>query len=218
MSFELPRRTTFQILLLITGLTVTPSARAQQPPKLEITRDAEKVSVRGGTSKGRVWLYSTTRSFVDYRQLYGESFEILVDEDGDGAVEKQKRADDEVLEQWLALDEGRGELVATRGLAVAPGRLTADDPSKTASEIELRGRWFDVFLISKGEGVWKLTVMDGGPRDRDRGKPAQVLASFEDLEDVDKAARKPAPLKLRASDVLVVVDPASQTISRLEAR
>ncbi|MDP9119863.1 MAG: hypothetical protein M3O15_00575, partial [Acidobacteriota bacterium] len=69
----------------------------------------------------------------------------------------------------------------------------------------------EVLLVRPGQGVWGITVGDGGQNDEDGASDGHLQFSLDHLRPVARSASPPS--RIAVQDLLIVVDPNRMEIS-----
>lgn len=194
---------------LVLLLSALPGAAA--PPEVEF-REHEVLasSVTPGGTTAFWWLARGVDGFAPWTSRLSE---LVVDEDGDGAVSLSY---DEGVPQdslWAVVDLTSGEYVLA---SPADGPLREVEPPRgLARSLPGRGeigderRRLEVLVVRPGSGgepgAWTGGAEDGGAGDGDGRRDGRTQARLERLEPLEVEGPRP-PRALRAGDLVVAGD------------
>lgn len=236
-------RLALTLLALALALTVSPALLAQDsgdtpaepaPIDPQLAFHQGTVELTGFTPGGEVvLLHLARRSGPTVVLTHGA--EVLVDEDEDGAASFELTPTGSggssdsapgvpVKSLWVAVDRTTGETVWAfpRGDLFAPPTLDLPEqalsrgPQGLLHRIERTGARLQAFLVRPAEGVWSLSLGDGGVHDQDGEGDGVISFLVDAMEPVGAAAG--GPQELADGDVLVLVDPRTlaHSVVRIE--
>ena len=114
---------------------------------------------------------------------------------------------------WIAVDSETGDVA----MAIPPGSPALEyvpdadslkhDFSGNIAKLQLPFIIADVLLVRPGDGAWRISVADGGPKDEDHQHNGKTSASIETLAQFEREKKPPNALK--RGDVLVIIEPRS---------
>lgn len=200
-------------VLLLLALAWPGAATAVRAAAPEVDFRESEVGVRGLTPGGRAvlwWLAKGTDGFTPWTSRLTE---VLLDEDGDGAVTLSYEEGVPEDSLWTVVDLTSGEYALA---SPAAGPLREIEPVRglVASlagrgEIGDERRRLEVLVVRPGidgeAGAWTAGAEDGSPADGDGRRDGRTQLRLERLEPLEETGPLP-PRALRAGDVVIVGD------------
>lgn len=184
---------------------------AAEPPEVEFNEI--EVLASGVTPGGRAAFWWLARGADGFTPWTARLSEVVIDDDGDGAVSlgfEEGVPEDSV---WAVVDLRSGEYALASPAAgplreVEPPRgLVASLPGR--GEIEDERRRLEVLVVRPGadgeSGAWTGSAEDGGAGDGDGRRDGRTQAQLERLEPLEEAG-PPPPRTLRVGDLVVAGD------------
>jgi hypothetical protein len=209
-----------KLTVLVLSLFI-PAAALSQEIQPEIRLQGETVAVSGISPGGRAVLFSLAREIApDDVATVVRRQEILVDEDGDGAVAWTLGREIAPRSVWIAVDLATGlhasaspegtplRRVGWRGRGLGRGGR--------ADRVEDLRAMAEILLVRPGEGAWSLTVGDGSEADDDGATDGGLAAALDRLQPVGPGEAAP-PSRFHPKDVVVLVDPRSLEVTVVTA-
>lgn len=210
------------VLLAVAGAVaaLAPAAAAAPP---EVSLEEHAVVVSGATPGGAVAVFGVSQGFNGFTEYYLLEDELLVDEDGDGAVRLELELPlSKRHSVWTVVDLASGELslASSKGEAPIADPLPLDPLSAGGDEVTVAvQRWAYALWVRPGReagaGAWVAIVGDGGASDGDGEENRQVRAAVSAFLPVPPAAPEGEgrpPERLASGDLVVVVDPETLAI------
>lgn len=209
------------LTLLIAAGMVTATAHEGLAAPPELSFEDQAVLVAGATSGGTVAIFGVSQGFNGFTAYHLRNDELLVDEDGDGAVRIELELPLSRLRSvWAAVDLASGELsvAAPKGselltAALPEGSVRAEGDELT-SPVQ---RWAYALWVRPGEtadaGSWGAILGDGGEDDLDGVEDRQIRASVTTFVPIAPDRGDRPPERMAGGDLMLVVDPETLKIS-----
>lgn len=211
----MPKAASLAVLILILG---SPMASGGDAGALRALLSSEQITFTGVTPGGDVVLLGLavfTESGVPTRIHVAE---MLSDTPGAGAVTYKPGGGVPFRSLWFAADLASGSVgfATPQGFEpdhreIAPASIKKDADGLIAA-LEMERLTVEMLLIRPKEGAWLLRAREGSPSDGDRARDGRLTLLFDQAEPLG-ARKDKAPRRLKAGDVVVVLDPG-----RLELR
>jgi hypothetical protein len=119
------------------------------------------------------------------------------------------------LAVWFAVDETTGDLAVNippgslaRELVLDPATLKKDSEGNI-SRIRFPFLVADMVLVRPGEGAWRASVIDGGPRDGDGAEDGGATVVLDALALMEQGKKPPHAVK--KGDVIIAISPKTLT-------
>lgn len=183
-----------------------------------MTLEAGTVALEGFAPGSRVVLFGFVRGVEHFAARNTRHETILTDENGDGRLAFEVLGGPTDLAVWGAIDLATGQMaVATssglEGLERGPTLVVQQAGPGEVDLLEDRRQALELLLVRPGGGAYRLSAVDGGPEDQERGERGLLglsLASARPLEPGEPPLERLAP-----GDVLFGIDPRELTFFRL---
>lgn len=198
-------------------------ALAQTPtlPTLDLTLEADAVTVTGVTPGGSLAWILLTHHRVGYYPVTRYGAEILVDDDGDGALRIEAPEGIPIMALFLAVDlaTGEGSWIAPDGFEPRvldlPSQALAHGPTGRLDRLTRTGSLHHAVWVRPGPepGVWQLLADDGGEEDDDGATDGSVRFAMDRLRAVGDSGAPPE--QPAAGDLLIVMEPRSFEVALL---
>jgi hypothetical protein len=208
------------LTLLLTTTAVGPVARAQATPGgPALTVTAAAVTATGMSPGGAVVWLGMARKVEAYEPIY-------VRRHGTVQADAKGQAELPVTEAvprhsiWLAVDLKTGAYATASPAGFVPLAFTLSPEALEVRGAALADRLIDtadygeLLLVRPGKGAWGKAVGRGGADDESATGEAVVKLSFDKLLPVPGTV-EPAPAKLSAKDLVVVLHPRAMAIAAL---
>ena len=184
-------------------------------PVLTVT--ATKVTATGMTPGGGVVWLGMARRIETYEPIYVRRHGI-VQADAKGQAELPVTEAVPRHSIWLAVDLKTGAYATASPAGFAPLAFTLSPEALELRGAALADRLIDtadygeVLLVRPGKGAWGKAVGHGGLDDESATGEAVVKVAFDKLLPVPGTV-EPAPAKLSAKDLVVVLHPRAMAIA-----
>ena len=151
--------------------------------------------------------FSIAREVSGYATTTVHRQDILPDADADGIVRFELGRDVPFKSVWFAVDLATGELAvaAPEGFPLREVPFPARAIPALLNRIDLDRPLVEIVLVRPSVGAWAVRVGDGGDKDEDREADGTLRAALSALTPLGDSP--PPPERLRASDLLLVIDP-----------
>jgi hypothetical protein len=208
------------VFLLFLELSVAAALLAQPPagPKaLEVSFEERAVVVQGVTPHGRVAVFGVAREVAeDDVATILQREEVLLDEDGDGAVRWELDRAIPIRSAWAAVDLESGAHAAAAPEGLPLRQVPWGGRGPVAAEggpdrVESSRRLAAIFLARPGQGAWSGMAGDGSPLDEDGVADGSLTMALDRLRPV--AGGPEAPGRFDPRDVVWVIDPNTLELS-----
>lgn len=222
------------VLGLVLLLAAPASGTAQGPPddtpggepapevSPELVFSDATVEITGLTPGGRVAYLTVWREQTRIGTVGTLLDEVLVDEDGDGAVTVELERSIPALSVWVAVDVSSGVRVVRSPEAFEPRRreVRPGEFLRPAGLAQVDVPRAEVLMVRPGEDAFRARLGDGGVDDQDGETDGRVaLSAAELLRPVRRppeVVEPPLPARLQGGDVVVAVDPRTLEVVELE--
>jgi hypothetical protein len=192
---------------------------AAAPP--EITLESDAVTVTGVTPGGSIAWILLTRQHYGYYPVTRYGAEILVDDDGDGALRIEPPDGIPAMALFLAVDltTGEGSWLTPEGFEPRvldlPSQALARGAGGRLNRLTRAGSLYHAVWVRPGPepGVWQLLADDGGEEDDDGATDGAVRFTVDRLRPVGDSSA--APEQPAAGDLLIVMEPRSFEVAVL---
>jgi hypothetical protein len=204
---------TCRVLLGVAVLWALPAGAA--PFRVVLETDA--VVASGVTPKGQVVLLGVTREIgEDDYPTVRRHLQVLVDDDGNGAVRYPVEGGIPLRSVWAVVDltsgdhdEAAPEAFGLRRVNWRGRGLQRRSDGKDA--VEDRRTLLELLAARPGVGAWALRVGDGDPSDGDGRIDGRLEGVLDRLQPL--AASPPPPAVFERDDLVLALDPAALEIT-----
>lgn len=205
----MPLRRVLPVLIFLCpwGLSAQP---APLPPPV-IVFEEQALVASGVTPGGKVVWFGVAREVEDYSASVVRRDQVTADEDGDGKVRFELDRPVPALSVWIAVDLASGVWTAATPQGSyarempQPGRNPDRGEPGRPEWVETGRRYLEMAVVRPGEGVWALTLGDGGGDDGDGQVDGRITATLARMRALGGGPG--APDRFSPGDVVAVVDP-----------
>jgi hypothetical protein len=197
-------------ILIVLLSTIGGPAVAAQDMSLHIS-DGDLVISEATPGASVLWL-GVARERPEWTTRVVRRHGLVVDDDGDGAVQATLGMPAAPHSVWLAVDLATGDWASwlpdgfsDRQVELPPDALVHSAEDGQARSMAIVGRSADVILVRPDVGAWWLRAADGGPGDGNRAIDGTIRPSFGQMQPIQGSPA--APEAVADGDLIIVIDP-----------